>query len=118
MSKNELKRQVLKSRISNPEEEIKYVSRILRKKFRKKKVSENYDHQSGYYKNFWKYFEKVLEPKEKRVKPLFTGNDCESILRIFSPKKIVKNASHLNLRLKRLKIQSLTSTLNHQLTLK
>ena len=41
MSKNELKRQlkVLKSRLPNPEEEIKHVSHILRKKFRKKKRS-------------------------------------------------------------------------------
>ena len=38
MSKNELKRQlkVLKSRIPNPEEKIKHVSRTLRKKFWKK----------------------------------------------------------------------------------
>ena len=43
MSKNELKKQlkVLKFWIPKSEEEIKYVSRILRKKFRKKKVSEN-----------------------------------------------------------------------------
>ena len=39
MSKNELKRQlkVLKSRISKPEGEVKHVSLILRKKFRKKR---------------------------------------------------------------------------------
>ena len=36
---------ILKSRIPRPEEEIKYVSRILRKKFKRKKVSENCDHQ-------------------------------------------------------------------------
>ena len=79
MPKNELKRQsaVLKPGILNPEEEIKYVSGILKKKFRKKKVSENYDLQSGYYKNFWEYSKKVLEAKEERVKPLFTENDCD-----------------------------------------
>ena len=42
MSKNELKRQlkVLKSRISKPEEEIKHVSFILRKTFRKKRSAK------------------------------------------------------------------------------
>ena len=42
MSKNELKRQlkVLKSRISKPEEEIKHVSLILRKTFRKKRSAK------------------------------------------------------------------------------
>ena len=42
MSKNELKRQlkVLKFRISKPEEEIKHVSLILRKKFRKKRSAK------------------------------------------------------------------------------
>ena len=42
MSKNELKRQlkVLKSRISKPEGEIKHVSLILRKKFRKKRSAK------------------------------------------------------------------------------
>ena len=60
MSKNELKIQVKvsQSRIPKPEEEIKSVSRILRKNFRKKKVSENYDHQLDHYKSFWKYCEK------------------------------------------------------------
>ena len=93
MSKSELKRQlqVLKSRILKPEEEIKHVSRILRKMFRKKKVSENYDHQSDYCKNFWKYCEKVLEPNEERVKPLFTENDCEKHFEnILSEKKSSK----------------------------
>ena len=54
MCKNELKRQVkvLKYRIPNPEEEIKHVSHIMRKKFWRKKTSKNYDHQSGYYKKF------------------------------------------------------------------
>ena len=91
MSKNELERQsaVLKPRILNPEEEIKHVSRILRKKFRKKKVSENYNHQSVYYKNFWEYFKKVLEPKEERVKPLFTENDCEKYF-----KNILSDKNH------------------------
>ena len=91
MSKNELERQsaVLKPRILNPEEEIKHVSRILRKKFRKKKVSENYNHQSVYYKNFWEYFKKVLEPKEEGVKPLFTENDCEKYF-----KNILSDKNH------------------------
>ena len=42
MSKNELKRQlkVLKSRISKPEGEVKHVSLILRKKFRKKRSAK------------------------------------------------------------------------------
>ena len=42
MSKKELKRQlkVLKSRISKPEGEIKHVSLILRKKFRKKRSAK------------------------------------------------------------------------------
>ena len=42
MSKNEVKRQlkVLKSRISKPEEEIKHVSLILRKTFRKKRSAK------------------------------------------------------------------------------
>ena len=42
MSKNKLKRQlkVLKSRISKPEEEIKHVSLILRKTFRKKRSTK------------------------------------------------------------------------------
>ena len=42
MSKNKLKRQlkVLKSRISKPEEEIKHVSLILRKTFRKKRSAK------------------------------------------------------------------------------
>ena len=75
MSKNELKRQlkVLKSRISKPEGEIKHVSLILRKKFRKKRSAK----RSDYYKSVWKYCEKVLEPKEERVKSLITKNDCE-----------------------------------------
>ena len=42
MSKNKLKRQLkaLKSRISKPEEEIKHVSLILRKTFRKKRSAK------------------------------------------------------------------------------
>ena len=91
MSKNELKTQlkVLKSRIPNPEEEIKHISRILRKKFRKKKVSENYDHQSNYYKNFWKYYEKILEPKEE-LNHCLLKMIVKSILRIFVRKKSSK----------------------------
>ena len=49
-SKRRLK--VLKSRIPKPEEEFKYFGRILRKKYRKKKISENYDHPSEYTKIF------------------------------------------------------------------
>ena len=98
MTKNKLKRQsaVLKSRILNPEEEIKHVSRILRKNFRKKRISENYDHQSDYYKYFWKYCEKASEPKEERVKPLFTENDCEKCFKnILSDKNRQKRFTSL-----------------------
>ena len=118
MSKNELNGQlkVLKSRIPKPEEEIKQVSCILRKKFREKKVSENYDHQSDYCKSFWKYCEKVLEPKEEIVKPLFTENDCEKFF-----KKILYEKN----RQKRFPSPSWIKTykdsiinLNHQRTLK
>ena len=115
MSKNELERQsaVLKPRILNSEEEIKHVSRILRKKFRKKKVSENYNHQSVYHKNFWEYFKKVLEPKEERVKPLFTENDCEKYFKnILSDKNYQKRFTSPSWM-----IQSLTSTLNQQVIL-
>ena len=120
MSKNELKRQlkVLKSRITKPKEEIKCVSRILRKKFDRKKVSENCDHQSDYYKNFWKYCQKNLEPQEERINHCLLKMIVKIISRTFSPKKIVKNASYLHHGRKCLKIQPLTSILNHQLTLK
>ena len=88
---------ILKSRIPRPEEEIKYVSRILRKKFKRKKVSENCDHQYDYYKNFWKYCEKNLESYEESVKPLITESDCENYVKsILSKKKIVKNVSCLH----------------------
>ena len=60
----------------------------------KKKVSENCDHQSDYYKNFWKYCEKVLEPQEERVKPLFTENDCENYFKnILSEKNCRKRST-------------------------
>ena len=67
MSKNELKRQlkVLKYRIPNPEEKIKHVSRILIKKFRKKRASENYDHHSDYYKNFLEILQKSFRTERK-----------------------------------------------------
>ena len=98
--------------------ERKYIKCILRTKFRRKKFSQNYDHQSEYYKNLCKYCENALEPKEERVKPLSTANDCEKYFKNILTKKIVKNASHLHRWWKLLKIQSLTSTLNHQLILK
>ena len=78
MSKNELKRQlkVLKSRLPNPEEEIKHVSRILRKKFRKKKGQWKLRLPIRLLQKFLEILRKSFRA-ERRVKPLFTENDCE-----------------------------------------
>ena len=51
-----------------------YFSKLLRHKF--KKEENNFDHQTEYYKNFWKYCDKVLEPETERVKPNFSEADC------------------------------------------
>ena len=46
-------------------------------------------------KNFWKYYEKVLEPKEE-LNHCLLKMIAKSILRIFCPKKIVENGSHIH----------------------
>ena len=54
MSKNKLKQELktLKNQISQREEEIMYVSKLLRQKFKNRKEENNCDHQAEYYKNF------------------------------------------------------------------
>ena len=61
-SKNELKKTLkhCKSSKPSPLQEIKYISRLLRNRYRKKE-NESFDHQSAYKSNFWKYCEKVFE---------------------------------------------------------
>ena len=44
-----------------------YVNKLLRHKFKKRKEENNFDHQAEYYKNFWMYCEKVLEPEAEKV---------------------------------------------------
>ena len=76
-SKNELKKTLkhLKSLKASHLQETKYISRFLRNCYRKKE-NESFDHQSAYKSNFWKYCEKVFEPRENRVKPGFNEQHC------------------------------------------
>ena len=53
-----------------------YVSKLIRHKFKKLKQENNFTHQAEYCKNFWKYWEKVLEPETEKVKPNFSETDC------------------------------------------
>ena len=74
-AKNQLKNH-LKSQNPNPVAEIKRVSRVLRKRC-KQRSDTDFDHQTEFYKNCWKYCEKVFEPQSEKVKPTFNEADCK-----------------------------------------
>ena len=78
VSKNDLKRQLktMKNQIPQPDGEIMYVSKLIRHKFKKRKEENNFNHQAEYCKNFWKYWENVLQPETVKVKPNFSETDC------------------------------------------
>ena len=57
----------MKNQIPQPVGVIMYVNKLLRHKFKKRKEENNSDHQAEYYKNFWMYCEKVLEPEAEKV---------------------------------------------------
>ena len=105
MSKNELKRQLktLKNQIPQSEGEIMYVSRLLWHKFKKCKEENNLDHLAGYYKNFWKYCEKVLEPETEKIKPNFSETDCVHYFRNTLKLKTCINVLHVPCGWKNLK---------------
>ena len=58
-----------------PLQEIRFVSRLLQNRYRKKE-SKSFDHQLLYKSNFWEYCDKIFEPAENRVKPNFSEKDC------------------------------------------
>ena len=76
-TKNELKKTLKQLKLINtpPLQEIRFVSRLLRNRYRKKE-SESFDHQLLYKSNFWKYCHKIFQPAENRVKPNFSKKDC------------------------------------------
>ena len=76
-SKNELKKTLkhCKSLKPSPLQEIKYISRLLRNRYRKKE-NESFDDQSAYKSNFRKYCKKAFQPRENRVQPDFNEQDC------------------------------------------
>ena len=81
-TKNQLKNhlKLLKSQNAKPAEKIKRVSRVLRKRY-KKRSDTDFDHQTEFYKNYWKYCEKVLQPQSDKIKPTFNKTDCKQYFR-------------------------------------
>ena len=71
---------LLQSQNPKPVEEIKRVSRVLRKRY-KQRSDTDFDHQTEFYKNYWKYCEKVFEPQCEKVKPTFNETDCKQYFR-------------------------------------
>ena len=81
-TKNQLKNhlKLFKSQNLKPAEEIKRFSRVLRK--RHKKCSDtDFDHQTEFNKNYWKYCEKVLELQCNKIKPTLNETDCKQYFR-------------------------------------
>ena len=58
-----------------------YISKLIQHKFKKHKEENNFTHKAEYCKNFWKYWEKVLEPETEKVKPNFSDTDCAHYFR-------------------------------------
>ena len=81
-SKNELKKTLkhLKSLKPSSLQEIKYISRLLHNRYRKKE-NESFNYQSASKSNFWKYSKKVFQWRENRVKPDFNEEDCYNYLK-------------------------------------
>ena len=76
----------MKSQNPKPVEEIKRVSRALRKRY-KQRTYTDFDHQTEFYKNYWKYCEKVFEPQSEKTKPTFNETDCQQYFRKILSKK-------------------------------
>ena len=67
---------LLQSQNPKPVEEIKRVSRVLRKRY-KQRSNTDFDHQTEFYKNYWKYCDKVFEPLSEKNKPTFNETVCK-----------------------------------------
>ena len=86
-AKNQLKNhlKLLKSQNPKPVEEIK---RVLRKRY-KQRSDTDFDHQTEFYKNYWRHCEKVFEPQSEKIKPTFNKTDCKQYFR-----KILSERNH------------------------
>ena len=67
-TKNQLKNhlKLLKSQNLKPVEKIKRVSRVLQKRY-KQRSGTGFDHQTGFYKNYWKFVKKYLNRRVKKL---------------------------------------------------
>ena len=81
-TKNQLKNhlKLLKSQNPKPAEEIKRVSHVLRKRY-KQRSDTDFDHQTEFYKSYWKYCEKVFEPQSQKITPTFNETECKQYFR-------------------------------------
>ena len=80
----------MKSQNPKPVEEIKRVSHVLRKRH-KQHSDTDFDHQTEFYENYWKYCEKVFESQSEKIKPTFNETDCKRYFRkILSEKNLHK----------------------------
>ena len=93
-SKNQLKKalKTLKAHEISSVQEIKYVSRLLRNRYRKKEAEENTNHERLYSENVWNYCKRIFEPNEDKIKPDFSEQSCYTYFKdILSEKKSGKN---------------------------
>ena len=78
LSKNQLKKSLrqIKSSVNPNIEEVKYISRLLRRRFKNDgQNADGYDHNAKISRNFWSYCKNIFENKE-RVKPEFSEKEC------------------------------------------
>ena len=93
-SKSQLKKSLKQLKANHGDtdvDEIKYVSKLLRRRFQKGSISEDgLDHNSCIRKNFWSYSKKFLE-SDKRVNPEFSEISCYHFFKsVLSSKKLKK----------------------------
>ena len=51
----------------------------------------DFDHQTEFYKNYWKYCGKVFELQSGKIKPTFNETDCKQYFKkLLSEKKCYK----------------------------
>lgn len=87
LNKNQLKKTLTELKLTKaPTLEIKFVSRLLRNKFRKEE-DPVFDHKSRYNDNFWKYCESIYDPEHEKITPNFDEKKCHAYFsKVFAKK--------------------------------